>query len=241
MVKPATRKYLHQLNHDFYLKIASEFDSTRQHPWEGWLQLLPYLWDTPQPFQIADIGCGNGRFGTFLEEFGFEDQYLGVDFSEGLLKEAKKRLPHAVFRQHDISQLTFFNSGESVDIICLFAVLHHIPGYDQRLALLKYCVQHLKKEGLLIFTAWQFLEIEALVKRIVPWEKLSGDIDLSEIEKDDYLLDWQRGQHAIRYCHLIDRQEISQLVEALQLMKVTQYYADGKNGKSNIYVVLQKQ
>lgn len=231
---------LNEINRQFYETVWTEFDVTRQKAWEGWTKLLQYLWQLPEPIKVLDAGCGNGRFGEFLNEHIHELQYTGIDSSPELLTAGRKKLTKAKFVQVDLMEKEQLEKVEGpFDVIVLMAVMHHIPEFDQRLALLRRLKQKLNRGGLLIFTAWQFTEIPALKERIIPWEKYP-EVEITELEENDFLLDWQRGEHAIRYCHLINRKEIDQLTEALSLTKVAQFYADGKAGKSNIYVVLQK-
>lgn len=235
-----TASKLNELNKEFYKTVWTEFDHTRQKAWEGWSKLLQYIWELPQPIKVLDAGCGNGRFGEFLVEHVHNLDYTGIDNSPELLTAGRKKLTKAKFSQVDLMKKEELEKIEGpFDIISLIAVLHHIPDFNQRLALLKRLKQKLAKNGLLIFTAWQFTEITALRERIIDWEKYP-EIDQEKLEENDFLIDWQRGEHAIRYCHLIDRKEIDELTEALSLTKVTQFYADGKEGKSNIYVVLKK-
>lgn len=232
---------LNTINSQFYQQIGQEFDQTRLKSWQGWLNLLPHIWQLEQPISILDLGGGNGRFGEFVAEKTFVEKYLEVDFSSTLLNSAKKKLLRGAFIEGDLTEASTFQKIEGkFDLISLIAVLHHIPSFEARVQLLKRAAKFLKPNGLLIFTAWQFMNIPPLVERIIPWEKYT-QVDKNQIEEHDYLLDWQRGQHAIRYCHLINRQEIERLIEPLLLTKVDQFFADGKEDKSNIYVVLQKK
>ncbi|MEO8581737.1 MAG: class I SAM-dependent methyltransferase [Patescibacteria group bacterium] len=235
-----TQQLLNNLNQQFYQTVWSEFDVTRQKAWEGWSKLLQFLWKQPQPLRVLDAGCGNGRFGEFLTEHIHELEYVGIDNSAELLTAGRKKLFKGKFIALDLMNKQRISELEGTyDVIVLIAVLHHIPSFDERAALLKRLKQKLNKGGLLIFTAWQFTKIPQLKERIIPWTKCP-DLDQTQLEKNDFLLDWQRGEHAIRYCHLIDQKEIERLVETLSLTKVAQFYADGKENQSNIYVVLQK-
>jgi SAM-dependent methyltransferase len=232
---------LNDLNTQFYQQIGQEFDQTRLKSWNGWLNLLPYIWKLPQPLSMLDLGGGNGRFGEFVSQKAQIEHYVNVDLNQTLLNAGKRRVNNGRFISGDLTQAsTFKQIAGTFDLVSLIAVLHHIPSQELRAQLLKRAATFLKPGGLLIFTAWQFMSIPTLVERIIPWEK-HLDVDQHQLEKNDFLLDWQRGQHAIRYCHLINRHEIEELIEPLSLTKVDQYFADGKEEKSNIYVVLQKK
>lgn len=240
-MKQAIIDTLLSLNKQFYETVEFEFDGTRKKPWDGWYKLLPQVWQLSTASTILDLGCGNGRFGEFLLHYMDMATYIGIDQNETLLKIAKNKIPSGQFFALDITDNQSLKSVEAkADIISLIAVLHHIPSFHSRATLLKTCSQKLRKGGLIIFTAWQFLSIEQLKNRVVDWGVVQ-EIDQGDLETHDYLIDWQRGQHALRYCHLITAKEIEELTGPLQLTKVAQFFADGKDGKSNIYVVLQKE
>ena len=75
--------------------------------------------------------------------------------------------------------------------------------------------------GWLAFTAWRFIESQGLRSRIQPWD---SDI---KVEAGDYLLDWRRGERALRYCHYIDEEEHAELIAAAGLRVVDDYREDG--------------
>jgi hypothetical protein len=82
--------------------------------------------------------------------------------------------------------------------------------------------------------AWRFYEVARFRERIVPW---NDDI---EVETNDYLLDWRRGERAFRYCHYINDDEHDDLIVAAGLSSVSDYRADGASGSLNRYSVLKK-
>jgi hypothetical protein len=88
---------------------------------------------------------------------------------------------------------------------------------------------------LLAFACWRFYEYERYRKRIVEWPEELRD----HVEKHDYLLDWRRGEQAVRYCHYVDDTEHRQLVSAAGLTEIAAYRADG-TGEMNRYSILRK-
>jgi ubiquinone/menaquinone biosynthesis C-methylase UbiE len=54
---------------------------------------------------IVDMGCGNAQLYEFFKENNLNCSYVGVDFSETLLKAAKKANPTAIFVEDDICKL----------------------------------------------------------------------------------------------------------------------------------------
>ena len=223
---------LNTINRDFYQTVAADFDETRGQAWPGWARLLPHL---AAPLAVLDVGCGNGRFGRFLaDHLGGEVHYHGLDNCPPLLDKAREALPGALLEARDIVEQPP-DSG-LYDLVVLFGVLHHVPGYEKRQRLLGSLAERVRPGGLLVFATWRFYEYERFRQRIVPWpDDLAG-----LVEAHDYLLDWRRGRTALRYCHYVDEAEQSALVAASGLALVEQYRADGFDGAVNGYNLLRK-
>ncbi|HVO43019.1 MAG TPA: class I SAM-dependent methyltransferase [Aggregatilineales bacterium] len=228
----ATVKRLNAINREFYCLTAVSFDETRQRAWPGWDRLLPLL---PPSLAVLDVGCGNGRFGVFLAS-RFALRYHGIDSSPDLLALARNALPDAGFEERDIVESPP-DSGQ-YDLVALFGVLHHIPGADRRLRLLRILAERVTPGGMLAVASWRFYEFERFRRRILPWPPDLAD----EVEDHDYLLDWRRdaaAEPAIRYCHYVDDAEQSRLVAASGLEPILSYRADGSTGDLNSYVILR--
>ena len=58
------------LNKKFYAEISKDFSDTRSSYWKGWNNLLPYIKEIflNRNLFVADLGCGNGRFYSFLDD-----------------------------------------------------------------------------------------------------------------------------------------------------------------------------
>ncbi|WP_439661721.1 class I SAM-dependent methyltransferase [Lentzea sp. HUAS TT2] len=52
---------------------------------------------------VGDLGCGTGRITQHLHELGLDT--FGIDLSDGMLDQARKRYPHLTFTQGDITEL----------------------------------------------------------------------------------------------------------------------------------------
>lgn len=81
-----------------------------------------------QPLLVVDYGCGTGRLTLPLARRS--DQVVGLDISEGMLKEARKNtakanLKNVEYRLVADDQLSVL--PESVDLIHSFIVFQHIP------------------------------------------------------------------------------------------------------------------
>ena len=175
---------LKRLNHEFYETYSGDFSSTRTLPWVGWRQALDTCRDswggtsTSHPPSILDVGCGNGRFGHFLElELRASFDYVGVDNSDSLLAIAAEKLPilehgNRSFLHLDIASphLSSADFGTRFQLISACGVLHHIPAYRLRRHLIQCLLDALEPEGLMILSFWQFGSKSRFLERILPWE-----------------------------------------------------------------------
>jgi tRNA (uracil-5-)-methyltransferase TRM9 len=228
----ATIKRLNQINREFYRTTADPFDQSRRDPWPGWEKLVPYL---KTPLSVLDVGCGNGRFGVFLaQRLGPNLRYTGLDNNADLLERARESLSglNAGLEIRDVIEQPP-DSG-AFDLVVAFGLLHHVPGSQQRRDFVRKLAQRTAPGGILAFTSWRFYDYSRFRERIVPWPP-----DLT-VEPNDYLLDWRRGAHALRYCHYIDETEQGDLIAAAGLIHVQTYRADGNTGAMNCYSVLRR-
>ena len=73
--------------------------------------------------RVLDLGCGAGAQSKLLREKGFE--VVGLDLSEGMIRESKQRVPEGEFVVGDMIRLPF--SPASFDGVYARASLLHIP------------------------------------------------------------------------------------------------------------------
>lgn len=240
---------LNKINKDFYKTVFNDFDNSRNYFWAGWEKLLPFIKAINKPvLKVLDVGCGNGRFGEFLIKNSLKVEYTGLDNSAELLESAKTRLTTSpentnsfhfheldIVNDPDISIL----KDEQYDLVVSFGVFHHIPSFELRLQVVKKLQSILSEEGILAISLWQFTKSENLMNRAVPKSELNTHVnDPSQLESGDYLLDWKRGEMAVRYCHEVDEVEMKKLFDNANSREVHSYHADGKNGDLNLYGVL---
>lgn len=228
-----TIERLTALNRAFYETTAASFDQTRGAPWPGWDAVLPHL---PPVVRVLDAGCGNGRFGKFLAQRGASQiSYTGLDSSPALLARARAALRNLSANLLERDLLRDPLPDGPFDLVALFGVLHHVPGEATRRRLICDLAERLAPGGLLFFSAWRFAEFERFRRRIAPWPA-----DLCA-EPGDYLLDWRRGERALRYCHFVDEAEHAALIEASGLREIDTFCADGESGESNRYSLLRRE
>ena len=245
-MQKSTISALNQLNTDFYTTVAPDFDDSRNHFWPGWHTLLKHLGSTPaEVTSVLDIGCGNGRFGTFCEQyFPHLQHYHGIDGNDTLIAAARKNttLSLADFSTQDIVATLLegkklITPQKNYSLVALFGVMHHIPSFQLRAELLTQAAELLEPNGVLAVTTWQFMEFERFTKKITA---VPANIPTEQLEPNDYFLDWNRGAHAIRYCHFHTNEESEALFKTAGLKLLKSFTADGREGNVNTYYLLQK-
>jgi SAM-dependent methyltransferase len=262
-MKSTIVRALNQLNRQFYQNIGVDFSATRATSWPGWNQLLPFIQEVLRQNNAAsvlDFGCGNGRFLDFLRVHFKRFQYLGIDNSSTLLEIAQSKFTDATFMTFDVVEKylqggkILLPTSEKFDLIVLFGVSHHLPSRALRKQLLSDLRSLLTPNGLLVVSNWQFAaDWQRFASHRVNWqsiwrntalswrEKIKAWYLLSHLEEHDYLLDWRTGirsNEVLRYCHFLDHEEMTGLVDEVGLYVEASFLADGKSGQLNEYFVL---
>ncbi len=95
-----------------------------------------------------DVGCGIGRDTQWLNQNGYSA--IGIDASEGMLKQAQQLYPQVRFLKDFLPDLTSLNDQTFQNILCS-AVLMHLNKADLEQACLKL-VTLLKASGHMIIS-----------------------------------------------------------------------------------------
>ena len=106
-----------------YDRIAEEYDASRSK-FDHSKELNKFVGLLPKNARVLDVGCGAGvPVAKFLVESGFK--VVGIDFSDNMLKLARKNVPKAVFIEKDMNKLDFAVS--SFDGLTAFYSIIHVP------------------------------------------------------------------------------------------------------------------
>lgn len=220
------------LNSTFYRDFAESFSESRAKYETGYSRLLGFIpVDKPA---VLDVGCGNGRFGRFLQEHGVLGQYTGVDYSPFFLNQVAES-GQQVF-QRDLSLPGCLGGLGRFDLIVCLATWQHIPGRANRQRLLEEMADHLALDGRIVVSNWQFLVNPRQQRKILPWE--SAGIDPSRLEPNDYLVSWGRGGSGRRYVAYLDSNTTNEAATLAGLRIVDQFHADGREEDLNLYTIL---
>jgi SAM-dependent methyltransferase len=225
------------LNQRFYQNFAEAFSDTRGRLQPGVLRVLE---DFPARADVLDLGCGNGTLAAELAQRGYQVHYVGLDFSAGLLDIAHQAVPEVLdahFKQADLTAPDWSQQleGQQFNYVLAFALLHHLPGEESRLQLLRQVRGLLRPGGRFIHSNWQFLNSERLRERIQSWESV-GILD-EEVDEWDYLLDWRRDGEGLRYVHYFTEEQLADMAAKTGFTVEENFYSDGRTGDLGLYQV----
>lgn len=240
MMKTIIVKKLNRINKEFYEKVADEFDQTRQNIWTGWEEFLKYAKvNNPGVGFVLDVGCGNGRLAPLIIQNFPASKYIGVDGNSSLIEKAKERnsSSNVDFIHMDIDRYLSLPNETRYDLITLIATIHHIPGKENRIELLKKLSKLLTDKGMLVISFWQFMENPKLKDKVLDWNIVG--IDKNKLEKNDYLLGWNNQKGIYRYCHHHNDEEINKIIEKAKLKVVKEFSYTGRSGKMSKTIMLR--
>lgn len=248
-----TARLLSHITSEFYAQQTQSFSATRQAPWQGWQQCLdamPRFMAAEKP-RVLDVGCGNLRFARFVMKSGVKPAaYVAIDNCEPLVHcgAADDRI---VFVKMDVVNSLLDNTLASQlkmpasDLVVAFGFMHHVPGAQNRVQLVRTLLDKTKPGGYLCISFWQFMNSVKLAAKAntttaQALQQLQMDADV--LEEHDYLLGWQDEAHAWRYCHHFTQDELDDLIAQLgsHVCICAQFSADGKDENLNRYLVFQR-
>jgi tRNA (uracil-5-)-methyltransferase TRM9 len=227
------------LNQEFYQTFGDSFAETRSRLQPGALRVLE---GTPQDASVLDLGCGTGGVARRLAALGHGAAYIGLDSSAVLLSHAQAASDHpqAEFHQADLTDPAWTQRLPSrFDRVFAFAMLHHIPGERLRSGLLRQIHTVLEEDGQFVLSVWNFTASPRLKARVLPWDTIG--LDSNAVEPGDYLLDWRRDGHGIRYVHLFDEDQLARLAAATGFRVEKVWYSDGEGGRLGLYALWQPE
>ena len=200
-----------------YDEIGTHFSRTRQKTYgsnsSNWPVTDKYLAKLKSGQSVLDIGCGNGKLISGLPE-GVE--YVGTDFSQTLLDEARKLHPTHDLRYGNVVEESHWRDLGKYDAIFCVAVLHHIPERPQQLFVLREAKKHLAKNGFIYLTVWNL------------WQEKYLQYQVDDHFEVPYNKEWKR------YCVAFDVQTLTDLMTEAGLDVQEMFYADREGKEADI-------
>ena len=180
-------------NRRVWQSLATSFDKTRTKPWET---VRTFLSELPARSRVLDAGCGNGRHAMLVKEAGHE--VTGLDLARNLVAIARDKVAadRAKWVEGALERLPFRN--DSFDAVMAIAVLHHVRGHSQRVAVLRELMRVLKPGGRALLSVWARDQ-----PRFGPGKEPVVPADGRPVEPGDAHVRWtQHGLDVPRYIHL---------------------------------------
>lgn len=198
----------------------------------------------------------------------FPIEFWGVDSCQDLAIDARGhalRIPNLHFQELDVlDALMQRNPACTVealfdaplaDVSVCFGFMHHVPSCEYRVRVLDALVRQTRPGGIIAISFWEFMNDERMAKKAVRAEARAEltppfeGYDSAQFETGDHLIGWQNDRHAYRYCHNFDDSQITDLVRGVRtfykstevpVRELERFYADGRSGNMNRYVVLKR-
>lgn len=198
-----------------YNAIGTDFSRTRQKTYgnnqsSNWPVTDRYLRLLKGGDSVLDVGCGNGKLITGLPA---GVTYLGTDFSETLLTEARKLHPEHSFVLGNVAEQAHWDKLEKYDAIFAVALLHHVPTKEKQLFVLSQMKKHLKENGFIYVTVWNL------------WQEKFTEYQIEDHFEVPFNKKWKR------YCVAYDIASLSELANEAGLSVKETYYADRAGNK----------
>lgn len=100
---------------------------------------------------ILDLGVGGGRTTPFLSQLA--SHYVGVDYSEEMIRVCRSKFPQLQFEVDDAADLSRFADASFDAVVVAFNGIGNLAPDEKREQCLRECYRVLKPSGVLIFSS----------------------------------------------------------------------------------------
>jgi ubiquinone/menaquinone biosynthesis C-methylase UbiE len=160
-----------EFEHAGWERVANKYDSTWSSSTRQFIPPLLGAADVSGKMSILDVGCGPGYVSAAAAERGAIP--IGLDFSEEMIRIAKKKFPRIEFRQGDAQNLPFPDA--SFDrVVANFALLH-LANPARACA---EAARVLKSGGRFGFTTWAKISENLFVKLVDDAIRAHANLDV---------------------------------------------------------------
>ena len=188
-----------------YNKVAPQFVASRARDWDEFEIVLSYIRadDT-----ILDAGCAHGRLVPMLQRHGIlEQNYTGIDISEGLIDKARISFPSLRFDVGNICALPY--KDNTFNVVISSAVLHHIPSQKLRIQMLRELRRVVRPGGKVMLLVWNAFGFKHLWKAIF-LSYVKSILSLGKHDVGDMMLPFF-GKENRRYVHAFTQRSLQKL------------------------------
>ncbi|MBX9809001.1 class I SAM-dependent methyltransferase [Candidatus Gracilibacteria bacterium] len=156
-----------------YDNFATTFSNSRKnHPWPELEYIIEDLKQNEYS-SVLDIGCGNGRFLEESLKMNYRPiKYLGIDESEGMIREARKLNPSNQFQVIGMQDMKIIE--QSFDVLLFLASFHHLETREERIRVLESTKKLLTQKSRIYMTNWNLLDQERYQKN----HRGNGEFDI---------------------------------------------------------------
>ncbi len=125
---------------------------------------------------VLDLGVGGGRTTPYLAKIA--SHYVGVDYSEAMIRACRKKFPDLEFLQADACDLSSFEDASFDAIVFSFNGLDSVVPNEKRSRCLRECWRVLRPAGVFVFSShnprsvlvradWDRGRLRAFARRLV--------------------------------------------------------------------------
>lgn len=228
---------------DDYEDIGMAFSETRKK--RMWAEIYPFTKMVKSGMRVLDVGCGNGRL---IPEFkGKKIDYIGTDFSEVLISQAKERFPSRKFLVRDITREKDWERLGKFDAIFCIGVLHHIPDRERQHLVLRKMFEVLKPGGFIVVSVWNLWQFRFLKNHLLQIGQKIQNGNLSYIWMPFSVSDGTKIIKKVdRFCKAYFSGELLYLIKQAGFTIDKYYYATGTDNhlsmfKGRNFVVLARK
>ena len=137
----------------------------------------------PESSAVLDAGCGTGLVGVLLQQAGFK-QIDGIDYSEGMLEQARLKGAYEALEKMDMNQALTIASDRYDAVTCVGT----FTGSHVRPQALKELVRITKPGGVLSCTVRSDYWHEANFSQLVSDLEAGGELKVERIEEYPYII-----------------------------------------------------
>lgn len=209
--------------------IAEDFDRTRRKIWKSLEDAGPFFENI-----ILDLGAGSGRNSRYIAERGAK-LVIAADASIGMLRRLIMKLNNRNIIEPIRCDALYLPFKSSIfDKVIFIATIHHIPGKRNRVKAVEEIYRVLKKDGILLITAWARIQLRFL-KKLPSMIKMY----IKGYEFGDIFVPWK---DKMRFYHLFTLRELKSLVKSAGFI-IEKAYGEKINSKifaENCVVIAKK-